>query len=399
MTPAWHRKKSKYGSDVGIIRQQDFPLFHLFFIFRPLRIPPLRWRAISPRPHVPSAASRLHAAPRCEARLALASRRETSDSMLDRRPGSVAICVCLGAALRFHLAAIVGARAPASRINLPSVPSQRSNIMSRVPRHGKPRVQRSEPIQRVGAMSLPSRRDFLKRSALAGALASGYFTSRAVADSRSPNEKLNIGTIGTANQARFSMNGVKSENLVAICDVDDHFLDKAAQDYPDAKKYNDWRKLLEQKDLDAVIVATPDHMHALATIRALRLGKHVYSEKPLTHTVAEARLVAQEAAKTKLATQMGTQTHAGNNYRRVVEVLRCRRDRPCGRDPRLGQPRLPRRHQSAPARPRGSRLDALGPVAGPGPRAGLQPRLLPLHLAAMVGLWQRRHGRHGLPPH
>ena len=80
--------------------------------------------------------------------------------------------------------------------------------------------------------------------------------------------------------------------------------------------------LLEQKDLDAVIVATPDHMHALATIRALRLGKHVYSEKPLTHTVAEARLVAQEAAKTKLATQMGTQTHAGNNYRRVVEVLR-----------------------------------------------------------------------------
>ena len=122
-------------------------------------------------------------------------------------------------------------------------------------------------------MSLPSRRDFLKRSALAGALASGYFTSRAAADSRSPNEKLNIGAIGTANQARFSMNGVKSENLVAICDVDDHFLDKAAQDYPAAKKYNDWRKLLEQKDLDAVIVATPDHMHALATIRGAAAGQ------------------------------------------------------------------------------------------------------------------------------
>ncbi len=117
--------------------------------------------------------------------------------------------------------------------------------MSRTPLLGKPIVQRSEATRRVGAMSLPSRRDFLKRSALAGALASGYFTSRAAADSRSPNEKLNIGAIGTANQARFSMNGVKSENLVAICDVDDHFLDKAAQDYPAAKKYNDWRKLLE----------------------------------------------------------------------------------------------------------------------------------------------------------
>jgi predicted dehydrogenase len=167
-----------------------------------------------------------------------------------------------------------------------------------------------------------SRRDFLKRSALAGALASGYFTSRAAAESRSANEKLNIGTIGTANQARFSMNGVTSENLVAICDVDDHFLDKAAQDYPRAQKYNDFRKLLEQKDLDAVIIAPPDHIHALATVRALRLGKHVYCEKPLTHTVAEARLVADEAAKAKVATQMGTQIHAGDNYRRVVEIIR-----------------------------------------------------------------------------
>ena len=146
-----------------------------------------------------------------------------------------------------------------------------------------------------------SRRNFLKRTAAGGMLVagSGYFTSRAAADSRSPNEKLNIGTIGTANQARFSMNGVKSENLVAICDIDDHFLDKAAQDYPDAKKYNDWRKLLEQKDLDAVIVATPDHIHALATVRGPAAGQARLCEKPLTHTVAEARLVAQEAAKAK----------------------------------------------------------------------------------------------------
>jgi predicted dehydrogenase len=167
-----------------------------------------------------------------------------------------------------------------------------------------------------------SRRDFLKVSVAGSLLASGYFSSRVMAESKSPNEKLNIGTIGTANQARFSMNGVTSENLVAICDVDDNFLGKAAQDYPGAQKYNDFRKLLEQKDLDAVIVATADHTHAPATVRALRLGKHVYCEKPLTHTVAEARLVAQEAAKAKVATQMGTQIHAGENYRRVVEIIR-----------------------------------------------------------------------------
>jgi predicted dehydrogenase len=170
---------------------------------------------------------------------------------------------------------------------------------------------------------LHSRRDFLKRTAAAGSLAAGYgyFGSRAAADSKSPNEKLNIGAVGTANQARFSLGNVGSENLVAICDIDDNYLAQAAKDFPGAQKYNDFRKLLEQKDLDAVIVATPDHIHAPATLRALRLGKHVYCEKPLTHTVAEARLVAQEAAKAKVATQMGTQIHAGDNYRRVVEII------------------------------------------------------------------------------
>jgi predicted dehydrogenase len=168
-----------------------------------------------------------------------------------------------------------------------------------------------------------SRRAFLRRSAAAGALAAGVGTfGRGLrAEERSANEKLNIGIVGTANQARFSIDNLRDQNIVALCDIDDLLLGKAGEEFPGARRYNDFRKLLEQGDLDAVVVCTPDHIHAPATVRALRLGKHVYCEKPLTHTVAEARLVAQEAAKAKKATQMGTQIHAGDNYRRVVEIV------------------------------------------------------------------------------
>lgn len=168
-----------------------------------------------------------------------------------------------------------------------------------------------------------ARREFLKRSALAGStlLGAGYFSSRSVRGSNSPNEKLNVGMIGTANQARFSLDNVRHENVVALCDVDENYLGQAASELPQAAKFNDFRKLLELPNLDAVCVCTPDHIHAHATIMALRLGKHVYCEKPLTHTVSEARLVAKTAAEAKVATQMGTQIHAGENYRRVVEIL------------------------------------------------------------------------------
>ena len=167
------------------------------------------------------------------------------------------------------------------------------------------------------------RRDFLKRSALAGStlVGCGFFSSRTAMASKSPNEKLNIGVIGTANQARFTIGNLGGENIVALCDIDENYLGQAAADFPKATKYADFRKLLEQKDIDAVTVCTPDHIHAPATIMALRLGKHVYCEKPLTHSVYEARLVAQAAASAKTATQMGTQIHAGDNYRRVVEVI------------------------------------------------------------------------------
>src|SRR5204862_83854 len=104
-------------------------------------------------------------------------------------------------------------------------------------------------------------------------------------------------------------------------DVDDTFLDKAKQEFPKAEFCHDFRKLNEQKNLDAVVVCTPDHIHAPATLNALKLGKHVYCEKPLTHTVYEARLVSKAARDAKVATQMGTQIHAGDNYRRVVEII------------------------------------------------------------------------------
>mgnify|MGYP001019979204 CR=1 FL=1 len=171
------------------------------------------------------------------------------------------------------------------------------------------------------------RRNFLRSTALAGYALwrGGYFgtAARAVEEGASPNERLDIGFIGTANQARYSIDQLRREcNVVALCDIDSHYMDRAAAEFPAATKYHDFRKLLEHRPLDAVVVATPDHIHAPATMMALRLGKHVYCEKPLTHTVVEARRIAEQAAKSKVATQMGTQIHAENNYRRVVEVLR-----------------------------------------------------------------------------
>jgi predicted dehydrogenase len=167
-----------------------------------------------------------------------------------------------------------------------------------------------------------SRRRFLQQSALiAGGLGlGGLWTARA--GKGSPNEKLNLGIIGVANQGGYDLENVSSENIVALCDVDDGYLRAARQQHPGAKTYNDFRRLLDRKDLDAVVVATPDHTHAVATVAALRSGRHVYCEKPLTRTVSECRAVMVAARKARRATQIGTQIHAGANYRRVVELVR-----------------------------------------------------------------------------
>lgn len=166
-----------------------------------------------------------------------------------------------------------------------------------------------------------SRREFIQTAALAAA--GVWMTGCQTAPRKlSANEKLNIGIIGTNNRARADLSAVAGENIVALCDIDDTFLAAVKGKFPQAKTYNDFRKLLEQKDIDAVVVGTADHTHAVATAAALRLGKHVYCEKPLTHTVFEARTIANLAKKHKRqATQMGTQIHAGENYRRAVELL------------------------------------------------------------------------------
>lgn len=135
------------------------------------------------------------------------------------------------------------------------------------------------------------------------------------------NERLNIGVIGVGGRGAANLDAVSSENIVALCDVDTDRLNAAAARHVSAKKYTDYRLLLEQQDLDAVVIATPDHHHAPATVRALRRSLHVYCEKPLTHTVEEARLIAALSHEKKVATQMGTQNHEHPGYLRLVELL------------------------------------------------------------------------------
>ncbi|MDE0891554.1 MAG: Gfo/Idh/MocA family oxidoreductase [Planctomycetota bacterium] len=160
-----------------------------------------------------------------------------------------------------------------------------------------------------------TRRDLLTASA-------AFFGSSAL-PLKTPSswEKLNVGFVGVANRASSNVNGVAGENVVAVCDIDENYLASVAKRFPKAKVYHDYREMLDKEKLDAAVISTADHNHAPATMRALERGMHVYCEKPLSHTVEEARAVAELAAKKGVATQMGTQIHAGGNYRRVVELI------------------------------------------------------------------------------
>ena len=164
------------------------------------------------------------------------------------------------------------------------------------------------------------RRQFIKQTAAAAAGA-WLVGLRTRARTLSPNEKLNIGMVGVANRAGDDLKEVSSENIVALCDIDDQYLAAAKQKHPQAKTYNDFRRLLDQKDIDAVVVGTPDHTHAVAAVAALRSGRHVYCEKPLARTISETRIITEAGQKHKRVTQIGTQIHAGSNYRRVVEWI------------------------------------------------------------------------------
>ena len=138
----------------------------------------------------------------------------------------------------------------------------------------------------------------------------------------SPNEKLNIGVVGAAGKGASDTDHCASENIVALCDVDEAHAASQIKKYPKARFYRDWRKMLEQeKSLDAVIVSTPDHMHGIVAATAIRMGKHVYCQKPLTQTVYEARLLRKLARQYRVVTQMGNQGSAEDGLRRAVECI------------------------------------------------------------------------------
>ena len=168
-----------------------------------------------------------------------------------------------------------------------------------------------------------NRRQMLRNSALAGIglhLSGGGLRARG----QSPNEKLNIAVIGAGGRGAANLGSVSGENIVALCDVDERRAGPSFQRFPKAKKYHDYRKLLDEMDrqVDAVVVSTANHVHAPASVTAMRMGKHAYCEKPLSHSVFEARVAARVAAEQKVATQMGTQIHASSNFRRIVELIR-----------------------------------------------------------------------------
>lgn len=159
-----------------------------------------------------------------------------------------------------------------------------------------------------------SRRDFIKSSLGAAA----FMVVPNVVLGRShghvaPSDKLNIAGIGVGGMGRRNLRNMSTENIVALCDVDWKYANKTFEDYPRAKRFKDWRTMFDEmgKEIDAIMVATPDHTHAGVTAHAITMGKHTYVQKPLTHSVYESRLLAKLAKKYKVATQMGNQ---GNSF-------------------------------------------------------------------------------------
>ena len=168
-----------------------------------------------------------------------------------------------------------------------------------------------------------NRRQFLKSTTAAGAglliVPGGFLTGANL-----PSNKLNVALIGVWGRGRAHRRAISSENVVALCDINENHLADAAKKFPRAKTYIDWRKCLEQKDLDAVVCCTTDHTHAFIANWAMHRGLHIYCEKPLANSVEEARVVRATYLKNKnkLATQVGTQRHAHVNFNRMRELIK-----------------------------------------------------------------------------
>jgi predicted dehydrogenase len=167
----------------------------------------------------------------------------------------------------------------------------------------------------------PSRRQFGR---VVAGTAAGLIAAPGHLRARGANERLDIAMIACGGRGAHNLGQMKGENIVALCDVYQPAVDRAAREYPDAIKCDDFRVLFDRHSskFDAVVVSTPEHTHAFATLPALALGKHVYCEKPLTRDVHEARLVRLAADKAKVVTQMGNQMHSNDSFREVVELIR-----------------------------------------------------------------------------
>jgi predicted dehydrogenase len=169
------------------------------------------------------------------------------------------------------------------------------------------------------------RRDFLRQAALAGAAGLALRGAGSAFGQDSPNAKVRFACIGVGGKGESDTNDAgKHGEIVALCDIDETNLDKMAAKFPKAKKYVDYRRMLEEMGdkIDAVTVSTPDHTHATAGAMAMRMGKHAFIQKPLTWSIEEARILRALAAEKKLCTQMGNQGTAADGFRRGVEVIK-----------------------------------------------------------------------------
>jgi len=166
-----------------------------------------------------------------------------------------------------------------------------------------------------------TRRTFL--AAAAAAATPRVNAARVVPGKISPNEKLNIAGIGIGGMGKRNLEACNSENIVALCDVDFDHAGKVFDAYPKASRYRDFRKMFdaEANNIDGVIIATPDHTHAVIAMAAMRLGKHVYCQKPLAHNLYEVRTLTETARECGVQTQMGNQGHSFEQVRRLHEWI------------------------------------------------------------------------------
>lgn len=169
-----------------------------------------------------------------------------------------------------------------------------------------------------------NRRDLLKSSAILFTAGVWSTTSAVTNKAESSNEKLNLAVIGLGGQGAVNLKAVASQNIVALCDVDEERAGKAYEAYPRAKRFDDFRRMFDEldKQIDAVVVSTPDHTHFHPAYWAIERNKHLYLEKPLGHSVWETRKITDFAREKKIATQLGVQRHAFPGLREGVELIR-----------------------------------------------------------------------------